>query len=1427
MMKKIWLFLVVLGVCKGFGAYKESSFYFDNGKTPRAIHYTAQGFKASTTYLLKLYVKDKEEGIPLYFETLSKDEQWIKPDEDTWQESLPSFTTLDNGYQEGWVYVRNSGIEAGTYNTCAFSVREGTSGETMKPGVFRPATIMENPGWLEGIVKKDGEACGNSHIVFLNEYGSVSGCAKSEQNGYFKIALPDGIKIATITDWDGNLYDKFEIAEIKGGEGISISSNEKITSPWPIFAGKITTLGYEVLNGVTKNVVIINEIMYDAPGTIGDAYGEWIELYNPATGTIDLTGWKLYDPVTRTLSGTISGGGYLVLVESTETFTCGTYGYNLNGVSYIDVGALSLEDNFDTLVLKDNFGKIVDILHYNKNWGTGAPDSGRTLEKILAKGPNVDGNWDSTLDLYGTPGKENSVSGRGTICGTVRDSQGGTISGALVIARPYNLPTTDIDDGSNIGHRFGTKTDSNGFYTLFVPPGNYIVIATKEDYARAVATASVTKDSTTEVNFYLKRLGIITGTVGSGTTGIAGAKVEAIIRWKGGLHYVAKGTFTDNKGSYTISGLKDGTYTVVVSHPEYKSGTRTAVVSASETTTCDFQLEYKGPLPNLTMKNAREDIWWKPKYPTSGALMRIFARVWNLGSETSGTTSVEFWQSNWGINQDWGENTQDVMLTADGTRKHFLGTASIPPIAPGSRAVCSIIYRPPHSGLNNILVKIDPPIESGGIVVEQYELDNVFSRCIRVIYLVKDETLDIPVGNPLSDAEEFNLALEDSSLFLSGNQMSLDGLRNNAITLTLTPPGTRIKVSIRAVGSRMGTQGAEIIVVSPLRKEAVGNDEGTVTADDGTRVHIPQGALNRSTNVILNSNIDPDSLANVNIPGNLKDSLREFLLEDMGTFSKNVRITIPYPAGLRNPRIFWLNEEEERWEMVNTIIGTDNTVSADVSHFSIYGIQEATITTISVLPTQTTVTSVGTASFTATAYDEQNQPLSNIDFSWSINPQDGATITRTGTNSAIFTGTKTGTYEITAGTESKTGTATIVVTIGTATELQITLSTNTITADGTATISGIIQDEQGNTETTTALELSAENGSIANSIFYPDKVGIWTITGTYTPNPALTATTQICVTPGIPFKILLTYVPKVAIVNDPVTIFGSVTDKYENLIEGTTTIYWTAAKGTLSATSTITSDNGTATITGTFTKGGFYTITATTTNLLATTTIFVAAGEIGSQTKGSITYRITSGTLTAWFGTATEDYYPVIEEDTTGLANLKNNIGVGIRIELYDINGNKLAATTTQVYIEIPLPQNHDKVNLRIYLLSDGIIWSDAGIIQAGYDTNFIRGTLTHLSYIGIAGTPEGQPNLDAVFAYPNPWKKKGGPPEIIFKRLTANATIRIFNVAGEEVCNPIPHNDGSDEQAWTVPEKLASGVYIALIEGGGGKKIIKLGIIK
>lgn len=161
---------------------------------------------------------------------------------------------------------------------------------------------------------------------------------------------------------------------------------------------------------VSANNVVINEVMYDASGFVGDTNGEWVELYNPTEKDIDISNWRFNDGGTKDKtipSGTIiKDKGYLVLIEKMGTFS--NYGYQ-HSINICEIGNISLRDGTDTLILKDNSGNIIDILNYDKKWGAGTSNSGRALEKISPIGSNTDFYWASSLSPYGTPGKQNSV----------------------------------------------------------------------------------------------------------------------------------------------------------------------------------------------------------------------------------------------------------------------------------------------------------------------------------------------------------------------------------------------------------------------------------------------------------------------------------------------------------------------------------------------------------------------------------------------------------------------------------------------------------------------------------------------------------------------------------------------------------------------------------------------------------------------------------------------------------------------------------------------------------------------------------------------------------------------------------------------------------------------------------------------------------
>lgn len=93
------------------------------------------------------------------------------------------------------------------------------------------------------------------------------------------------------------------------------------------------------------NHVVINEI-FPSPSS----GSEWIELYNPTSSTVDLTGWKLKDSASysKTLSGTLLAGGFVTfdvtsfnnsgdtarLNNSTDDIDTVVYGSIANGSSW-------------------------------------------------------------------------------------------------------------------------------------------------------------------------------------------------------------------------------------------------------------------------------------------------------------------------------------------------------------------------------------------------------------------------------------------------------------------------------------------------------------------------------------------------------------------------------------------------------------------------------------------------------------------------------------------------------------------------------------------------------------------------------------------------------------------------------------------------------------------------------------------------------------------------------------------------------------------------------------------------------------------------------------------------------------------------------------------------------------------------------------
>jgi len=158
--------------------------------------------------------------------------------------------------------------------------------------------------------------------------------------------------------------------------------------------------------------IVINEIMYYPPQ--GDnSYGEWIELYNPNNITVDLSSWWLGNGVggyTFPAGSSIPPNGFLVVATNT-TWMLKEYSSdpNFNPAEVYGNTTFVLNDTSDTVVLKSNFGVLVDNVTYDSSWG--AAGDGKSLERISYLLPsNNPNNWNESLKLGGTPTYANTVS---------------------------------------------------------------------------------------------------------------------------------------------------------------------------------------------------------------------------------------------------------------------------------------------------------------------------------------------------------------------------------------------------------------------------------------------------------------------------------------------------------------------------------------------------------------------------------------------------------------------------------------------------------------------------------------------------------------------------------------------------------------------------------------------------------------------------------------------------------------------------------------------------------------------------------------------------------------------------------------------------------------------------------------------------------
>ncbi len=112
----------------------------------------------------------------------------------------------------------------------------------------------------------------------------------------------------------------------------------------------------------SRRSIIINEIAWS--GTAASTSDEWIELYNPSTATIDISGWTLKSAsgsINISLSGTIKAGEYFLLERDDNN--------TVSDVTADQIYTGALSDSGEVLVLRDGSNNFIDSAN-DENDGT-------------------------------------------------------------------------------------------------------------------------------------------------------------------------------------------------------------------------------------------------------------------------------------------------------------------------------------------------------------------------------------------------------------------------------------------------------------------------------------------------------------------------------------------------------------------------------------------------------------------------------------------------------------------------------------------------------------------------------------------------------------------------------------------------------------------------------------------------------------------------------------------------------------------------------------------------------------------------------------------------------------------------------------------------------------------------------------------------
>ncbi len=310
-----------------------------------------------------------------------------------------SIGSLNSG---DWVEIYNP--TSSSVNLSGWHLQDGSNDFTIPAG----STIPANGYFV--LVEKDTSF--TKIYPDVTNYVGDLGFGFSDLGEFVKLLSPqrcavDAVEFGVQSPWPGT----------PNGTGPTLSlnstgANNNLPSNWSASSNHSGTPGAPNNNLCAGGLptIVINEINYNS--ILSNDPGDWIELYNPAASSIDLSNWEFHDGknIFTIPAGTVlSAGGYMILTENASQFSgifpnvgnvVGDWGFNLTSLG-------------ERVAIYNDNRCLIDAMIYDEQspWPTLPNGNGTTLS-LTSPGLNnsVPGSWDASSEInapFGTPGRAN------------------------------------------------------------------------------------------------------------------------------------------------------------------------------------------------------------------------------------------------------------------------------------------------------------------------------------------------------------------------------------------------------------------------------------------------------------------------------------------------------------------------------------------------------------------------------------------------------------------------------------------------------------------------------------------------------------------------------------------------------------------------------------------------------------------------------------------------------------------------------------------------------------------------------------------------------------------------------------------------------------------------------------------------------------